>query len=191
MDLERRVKVLEDELKILKNQIQNTLLDIQGELGVSIGPGKHPVSPAAAVDTGMEEDEDEGGQRLMTRAAPAAAPRSAEPPAAVRQVAPARALPGSTAPDLATFARLLSWVRTTVGRVGGDAVRQALGLAVSSGQLPSVMQASLWAMLPTEDGKPNADISQVLPVYLELNALLLPEAQVASPVAVMEARSGG
>jgi hypothetical protein len=26
---------------------------------------------------------------------------------------------------------------------------------------------------------------------LELNALLLPEAQVASPVAVMEARSGG
>ena len=29
MDLEKRVKTLEDELKILKNQIQNTLLDIQ------------------------------------------------------------------------------------------------------------------------------------------------------------------
>jgi hypothetical protein len=50
VSLEQRVKKLEDEVKILKNQIQNTLLEIQAEI-----MGHYYTSLRA--EDGLQEDE--------------------------------------------------------------------------------------------------------------------------------------
>lgn len=44
MELERRVKTLEQEMKILKNQIQNTLLDVQEQVLIHYYPALRPES---------------------------------------------------------------------------------------------------------------------------------------------------
>ena len=195
MDVEHRVKVLEDELKILKNQIQNTLLDIQGELSILGSTEKQAVASSLALESlSVNEMQNAVGVAV----APTSISRSAQ--ANVREVAtptlrtgtPASLSPGpSQSVDLAMFARLLTWVKTTVDQVGSEAVRQALDVAATSGQLPAVMQASLQTLLPPADGHTKADIGTVLPVYMELNALLAPGAQMTGPVTLMEANSGG
>ena len=198
MDVERRVKVLEDEIKILKNQIQNTLLDIQEEIVGSAGVDKRATrTNAQQASTPMEAAE---------QLAPAVAASLPAAAYAVKQVSARDSEPVAVAPrtvsaagdtrpapdmDLAMFARLVAWAKNGASRAGSAATRQALEVAVSNGQLPQVMRANLEALLPKEDGQPAADIGEVFAIYLELNALLSRDAQVSGPIAVMEARNGG
>ena len=96
--LENRIRTLEHEVKVLKNQIQQTLLDIQMQIMTHYYPSLHAA----------EDEEPAGGYspapRRQEAPAPPATPATSPvaelyPPAQVPQSRMAGSQPGASAPD--------------------------------------------------------------------------------------------
>ena len=179
MDLERRVKMLEDEVKILKNQIQNTLLDIQdGLLAARLGETGRPSAIGAA-------DPSPKGAR---EGAKAPAPRPTEESrASLGRRESARSAADEL--DFATMARLVKWLQSSAARVGAGATREALQAAHEAGQLSAAARDSLLALLPEGEEDVQVNMSEFLRIYRLLNGILQGEAEPVE-VAAQAVRRG-
>jgi hypothetical protein len=80
MELEQRVKTLEYEMKLLKNEVQRTLLDIQEQVLVHYYPALRTEEEKPSEGTILAIEALRSRQPAPSAAPPAAAP--AEPPAA-------------------------------------------------------------------------------------------------------------
>ena len=144
--MEQRVKTLEQEMKILKNQIQKTLLDVQEQVLLRY-------HPALRSDEGTANGNGNGnGNRYgnaekshLTETTYQDHPSSTSTPL-VRQISLAdlRSTPASTNPDSTAagqdnFTALAAWVAESVGQVGGERTRKILALrAAASGITPHI-----------------------------------------------------
>jgi hypothetical protein len=158
--LEQRVKTLEYELKILKNEIQRTLLDIQEQVLVHYYPDlrTNSDSDADAVSHSMATIQEKKGQldataQLRARAAAASekanpqsapiaavpvAPTPTPPPPPVQQpMRVAQAVSAAAAGgDEATPAQMMAlsdWVSDTVAHIGRGRTAQVVDAAGSMG----------------------------------------------------------
>lgn len=196
MDIEQRVKSLEQEMKILKNQVQKTLLDIQEQILVHYHP---------ALRT-----EDESHDEISVLAQGAARPaHSNGQPAAdfepnqpaglkMRQVSladlrettrplpeplsttPAATAPAATAPATATapaaadqaFAGLVDWVGGSVAKIGAERTRKLLDLRASSGAIPPDIYDTMQQLIILCDENEGADAAETAVLLQQLAQLL-------------------
>ena len=130
MELDQRVKALEYEMKILKNEIQHTLLDIQEQVLVHYYPtlrAEDSMPPAEAI------------AQSATRAAAAAsaAPSAAAPVLKKVSLDEIRATPLAAVPmpggsvDQATMVKLLEWVNDTLVRPGSKRTSRLIETCVA------------------------------------------------------------
>ena len=190
MDIEQRVKSLEQEMKILKNQIQKTLLEIQEQILVHYHP---------ALRT-EDESYDEIGLLAQGAARPAhsngqpAADSELNQPAGLkmRQVSladlrettrplpePLSTTPPATAPAATTpaaadqaFAGLVDWVGGSVAKIGAERTRKLLDLRASSGAVPPDVYDTLQQLIVLCDENEGADAAETAVLLQQLAQLL-------------------
>lgn len=146
--LEQRIKTLEYELKILKNEIQRTLLDIQEQVLVHYYPDlrTNSDSDAESVGQAMNAIQEKKGQldataQLKARVAAAsekpvqpAAPVA--PPSPIQPVRVTQAIAVATTGDEATHEQMMAlsdWVNDTVAHIGRKRTVQVVDAAGSMG----------------------------------------------------------
>lgn len=182
MELEDRVKALELELKVLKNEIQNTLLDIREQVlalyhpsltatettRVDVEPPRAgsvvaTQSPAAASEDGSDsEDRD-----LFDRSVAA----EIAPPSQQERTAPRPAPAG----DNTVLAKLAEWTSRTMKRIGGEQTGKLIQIYARGGYLTSEITGLLQQLIllsDEEDSTEDVDIKDLLDALLELNQVL-------------------
>ncbi|MBP6805404.1 MAG: hypothetical protein KA362_14935 [Chloroflexi bacterium] len=183
MDIEQRVKSLEQEMKILKNQVQKTLLDIQEQILVHYHPALRtedesydeisaPARGATrpAYSNGQPAADFEPNQptglkvrqvsladlRETTRPLPEKLPATATPPAAADQ----------------SFAGLVDWVGGSVAKIGAERTRKLLDLRASSGAVPPDVYDTLQQLIVLCDENEGADAAETAVLLQQLAQLL-------------------
>lgn len=208
MDLEKRVQRLEDDVNILKNQVRNTLLDIQEQLSVHYHPSlrskraQRAARDASSAPKDVEEpedapcaehDDDSGPPKVKRvsleeiRHAPregVAAPEGVPPAAdAARPKTEGRA-------DTGLYTELLQWASASIDTIGPEHTRRILETYASDGHLApglaeSVIRlAALSSSTPT-DREPS--LQETLEALRTLNEVL---AGATLPGAGSEGRRG-
>jgi hypothetical protein len=212
MTLEERVKALEDELSILKNQIQSTLLDIQEQILVSRYPtlrsqdpasggtrppcdnGSHRRAPAfAGVQTVFLKDqeqeatlEQEALQEALDTEEAAEASDSALTSSG-RSPAPQAAAAGKA--SAAPLAELTTWVGSSVERIGKERTRKAIEIYAQGGYLAAETKDMLLQLLSLADQEVHPEqigFGDVVSSLSELNTVLHAEAEKVIPPWLME-----
>lgn len=196
MKLEDRVKALEYEMKILKNEIQRTLVDIREQLLVHYYPDLRPedfappedlVPPPQAVreDEGMREEGPEQPKvrkvsleevRTVQESTPTAAP--GEGPADGRQEA-----------DWSVLPELLTWVEHSVGKIGRERTSKLIETCTGRGLIPPEARDVLLrlVLLSNEDTpRERVPVNQVLNELLELKKVLRCNIDVEEALALIE-----
>lgn len=182
MDIEQRVKSLEQEMKILKNQIQKTLLEIQEQILVHYHPALR-----------TEDDSyDDSGVLAQGAARPAhnngqpAADSEPNQPAGLkmRQVSLAdlreatrplpEQLPAAAPPATAnqSFAGLVDWVGGSVAKIGAERTRKLLDLRASSGAISPDIYDTLQQLIVLCDENEGADAAETAVLLQQLTQLL-------------------
>ncbi len=191
MDLDQRVKALEYELKILKNEIQRTLLEIQEQVLIHYYPTLRsddsqppadavamvakmaaPPAPAAAVTTKkVSLDDIRAAQQPAASATPAGAP-------VVR--------PGGV--DQAAMVKLLEWVNDGTAKLGGGRTGNLIEACVNKGVLDADTQAILQRLTSlSKDADPErVAANDVLTAVLKLDDILGRQANVDEALSLIE-----
>ena len=147
MELEQRVKALEYEIKILKNEVQRTLLEIQEQVLLHYYPALRADEsvPSEAIIQSLEQ----ARQKTASVANPAA-------PTPVKQVTleQIRAAQGHP-PDLeaqkeAMKQQLVEWVRESAVMIGGARVGKMLEVSARKNILPSEFKEALRQLVPPD-----------------------------------------
>ena len=174
MDVEQRVKALEQEMKILKNQVQKTLLDIQEQILVHYHPTLRTEDPT--VEDNLE----------------AARPSGPNTGSKVRQVSlaelrqPTRPFPDADLADPASptpnvtpstqedpnYAGLAEWVGDSVGKIGAERTRQLLDLRAANGSISPGVYDTLQQLIMLCDGNEGAEAAETAVLLQQLNQLL-------------------
>ncbi|MBI2910845.1 MAG: hypothetical protein HYY05_01790 [Chloroflexi bacterium] len=193
-----RLQELEDEVKLLKNEIKQTLLDIQEHLLTmpAASPGASPplpppgdaapaTQPPASADSTSPEwaaepepGEPEPASASIATSREAASLDKTESPAGLPpNGTPPGPANGSTvtSPDLRTVARLTQWVGSTVSAIGQERMSAILELFELLEQIPEPISRALLGFARLEagsvEGGPTAR-GESLAALLELNGLL-------------------
>lgn len=196
MDLEQRVKTLEYEMKILKNEIQRTLLDIQEQVLVHYYPAlrteetgvpanavqaveasrakanQNP-TPTAPVVKQVSLDEARSFARAADPTAPAPAPQSNSAPEPT--AAPAVAAVATPVADEATrMSKLLQWALDGSAKMGSDRFDALIKECARQGALTPEMQQVLAQIAPLNRRAAPETVSagDMIRVVLELDAIL-------------------
>ncbi len=186
MELDQRVKALEYELKILKNEIQRTLLDIQEQVLVHYYPSlrtEDSSPPAEAV------------AQLASRAAAAAA--APVPTPVIKKVsldeirtAPlAAAVPqASGSVDQAIMMRLLEWVNDSIPRLGGQRTNRLIETCTARAIVDHDTQAILQRLtaLNQQPDPPSVPANDALTLVLRLDEVLGRAADIDEALTVIE-----
>ena len=148
MDMEQRVKTLEQEVKILKNQIQKTLLDIQEQVLLHYHPALRPEESGAigfaAADSAKLNDNEYTDIPLTRPNAPLVRQVSlADLRTTPEPVAPSKPTPPMNHQDLNSFSALSAWVAQSVGQVGGERTRKILALRAAATGIPHQIHNTL------------------------------------------------
>ena len=160
MDLEQRVKTLEYEMKILKNEIQRTLLDIQEQVLVHYYPALR-TEEAVPTDGIVQAVEAIRAKQVTAPAPAAAAPVSVAPPApAPEPVAPpplpivkkvsldeiraAHSQPAAAqVPDQIRMLKLMEWAMACAAKIGGKRTAQVIEICHQRGFLTADLREVL------------------------------------------------
>lgn len=178
MDAEQRIAALEQELEILKNQIQATLLTIQEQLLSQSYPalrGETPVaSKPTAVFNGMETETTEA------------------PPATVKRVSlnPGTGLSGErtveeTQPskDWQLLTRMESWASQKIEKIGLKRTREMIRLYAQQGRITPQLESELLkfiAIYDTNEPSPHPPRTVgEMPRTKSSNAKTVPAASIA------------
>ncbi|MBI5565400.1 MAG: hypothetical protein HY870_10910 [Chloroflexi bacterium] len=186
MELDARVKALEYEMKILKNEIQRTLLDIQEQVLVHYYPtlrAEDTAPPAEAV------------AQLANRAA-AAATASAPAPILkkvsldeVRPTTPPPAAPkASGSVDQAAMVKLLEWVNDSIARLGSQRTSRLIGTCVTRAILDNDTKAILLRLTSLNQQADPAQVAtnDVLTIVLRLDEELGRAADIDEALTIIE-----
>jgi len=215
VELEQRVKTLEYELKILKNEIQRTLLDIQEQVLIHYYPALR--SDDSAPPDGTLQAIEAIRSKQVT-AAPPVAQMSAAQPASVSQVAVApapagvpkakavtldeiRAVQGGAAApqaanvpaapaggDQAVMVRLSGWVNESTIRIGGERITKLIQACVARGVVPADSKDVLlrFASLNKDAAPEKVAANDILAVILKLDELMGRPADIEEALVIIE-----
>lgn len=155
MELEARVKALEYEIKILKNEIQRTLLDIQEQVLIHYYPSLRSEDSTPPAEAVVQLNRSAGAAGPVATGTPAAPPPAsvttkkvsldeirAAPSAAVPVAAPAAPKP-SGGVDQATMVRLMEWVNEAIAKLGSGRTTSLIELCVTRAILDGDTRAIL------------------------------------------------
>jgi hypothetical protein len=186
MELEQRVKTLEQEIKILKGQIQRTLLDVQEQLLVHYHPSlrvadhvaAEEATPARVIPFDMESDVPESKipapiisqvqkvtlddiRKVQTNGNGIPKPQPLLQPAA------------APSPQVDGFTRLAEWVDANVTKLGVARTRKLVEIRLQSGGLkPDVAETLLQIVALYEGEGDTAAAHETAHALQELNQLL-------------------
>jgi len=165
-ELEKRIQRMEEDLSILKNQIRNTLLDIQEQLAANYHPSLRASRSAATRTPGASPDGSE---------------EQAGPPK-VKQVSldESRAAGGAGANrdvsvGVGLLTSLMKWARNSVAAIGPLHTRQVLEAYATDGQLSEQLVervVSLTALSSAEPPDEDPSPESVLEMFVSLGEAL-------------------
>jgi len=174
MDLEKKVQILEQEIEILKNQIQATLLDIKEQMLTHTYPVlRADVQPSTASQSA-------NGQPMQTAASEVSEAQAASDKPQIRKVtlsdigkspAPQYQPEVGTAQNSATPAldwymlqELEAWVNSTLLEIGTQHTRELINLYTKNGQFTLEMRDALLQMISVQPNNTPASRPSMPPV---------------------------
>jgi len=197
VELEQRVKTLEYEIKILKNEIQRMLLNIQEQVLIHY-------YPALRVDDSAPEGAIQSLESIRERKASLGASPQAAAPSQVKQVPleelraaqgdnPASPRPGEEA-DQTSILQLSGWVGGSVKRIGRQRTAKLIETCVDQGWIPPESMNVLLrlASLGSDEGAPETvAVNEILGALLQLSQLLGRGSDVEEALTLIEEASLG
>lgn len=210
MELEERIQRLEEDVSILKNQIRNSLLDIQEQLAsnyhpslrVSRGASRQAARRPRGGEPPADDDDEEDSQPRVRKVSlkelqhePDDDPRSHADTGQRRgngRTSPLPGAPGSPVPfgDLGLYAELIKWAHASAARVGAANTRRVLETYAAEGMIQTQTAAAIVDLVPSVGDDPSADevsADDMLTVLMALHGVLT--ASGAGP-ATAEGRRG-
>jgi len=187
MELEQRVKTLEYEMKILKNEIQRTLMDIQEQILVHYYPSlrREDDTPSDGIIQTFESIQKKRPAE-ETSPPPQAKKVSLEEVQAVEEeVSPASEAEMSQ-DDLM---HLSAWVSKAVKKMGGERTRKLVQAYTEKGFATTKVEGfllKLTAMSNDETPPEKVEMQETLGILLELNKLLGLETDVETALSLIE-----
>lgn len=198
MELEERVKALEYEVKILKNQIQGTLLDIKEQILIHYYPSlrAEESSPSEGVLRSFEAILSEKGKEGLevfidtsesastmepnsTDSEPLAHPFMEEIEDALKGVPTSPEEQPPPRPDKevdwVTFTALVGWASESIERIGRERTRKVIEICTKGGYLDTKVKDVLLQLvsLSNEETPPEkVDMKEVTDALLELRKVL-------------------
>lgn len=187
MELEERVKTLEYEMKILKNEIQRTLLDIQEQILVHYYPS-------------LRREEDIPSEGIIQTFESIQKKKPAEemsPPPQAKKISleEIRAMEGEASPPSEaemsqdSLMHLSGWVSKAVKQTGGERTRKLVQAYTEKGFVTPKVEGfllKLTAMSNDETPPEKVEMKETLGILLELNKLLGLEADVETALSLIE-----
>jgi hypothetical protein len=194
VELEQRVKALEYELKILKNEMQRTLLDIEEQVLIHYYPALRAgdaIPPEGIVQAAEAIRVKRGEQATSAPAAPAAKKVSLEEiRAAGVPTLPqaAAALSTGTGMDQATMVKLSEWVSNCAQMIGGERTGKLIEMSASVGIVPPEVKDVLKRLASLNKGAApdQVAVNEVLGAVLRLYELMGRAANVEEALALIE-----
>jgi hypothetical protein len=182
--MEQRVKTLEYEIKILKNEIQRTLLNIQEQILIHYYPALRSdnETPSEGVVQSLESIRE---RRASTGEEQASA--SAVKKVSLEDLEDGSGAAKGTAQEEAM--RLSAWVSQSVGRIGKERTARLIESCVSSGWIDPDSKTVLqkFASLSDDEGVPMAvAVNEILAVIMALNPLIEQEVDVETALSLIE-----
>lgn len=203
MALEDRVAILEDQMKILTNEIQNILLDIEEQVLTHYYPelrvdessasGNAPRSSGATRTYRVEEAPAEPVHRSATASSDGEqreTGREAPPPVSSLTQDPPRSGEGAEY----AFTELVDWMGRSVDKIGSERTEKVIEGYVRDGHLSMGSRDILFQLvsLAGEDDPPSAvSMKEMLDVLAELNAVLGRGTDLTEVQALLEESSDG
>jgi hypothetical protein len=188
MELEQRVKTLEYEMKILKNEIQRTLMDIQEQILVHYYPSlrREEDTPSDGIVQTFESIQAKKGPAEETSPAPQAKKISLEE---------VQAMEGEASPPAEAeisqdgLMHLSGWVTKAVKKMGGERTRKLVQAYTEKGFVTPKIEGfllKLTAMSNEEAPPEKVEMKETLSTLMELNKLLGLEADVETALSLVE-----
>ena len=205
--VEQRLKTLEYELKILKNEIQKTLLDIQEQILTHYYPTLYPSDQTEATPDGGAPSQQQG---IAPGPAPAPAPPAAGTAVAIENRPPVtqvsldqiRQMQGQAAarPEAGTASQpaqgagqanviaLSEWVSNCAGKIGGERTRKLVQASAQKGLFTDEIRDLLMRLVSVGNGgdPEGVAINEILNAVLKLNELLGRVATVEEALTLIE-----
>lgn len=196
MELEQRVKALEYEIKILKNEIQRTLLDIQEQILVHYYPALR--SEESAPSDGTLQAIEAIRAKQVNLAPPPSVPvpvakkvtldeiRATSNATAAPQ--PAVASPSAPVGDQAVMVKLSGWVSDSAAKLGSERTTKLIQTYIDKGILSIETKDVLLRMasLNKEAAPEKVAANEILAAILKLDEMLGRAADIEEALAVIE-----
>jgi len=187
MELDQRVKALEYELKILKNEIQRTLLDIQEQVLIHYYPALRTDDTTPPADAIAQLSRAQSSP--VSPAAPAAAPVVATKKVSLDDLrSTPMAAPVTAGIDQSTMIRLAEWVNDTIHKLGSGRTARLVETYVGKGILDASTQVVLLRLtsLNKEPDPERVAVNDVLTCLLALDEALGRTPNVDEALILME-----
>ena len=197
MELDQRVKALEYEIKILKNEIQRTLLDIQEQVLIHYYPtlrSDDSLPPEAIAQAFSAKQAAAVSPAAVPAPAPAPIPAvkkvtlediraQSEPAAAFTAATPAR-----TGSDQSIMVNLSEWISTNAPKIGGERIGKIVEVCGNKGIIPAETKAVLMrvASLSKDAAPDQVPVNEILNALLKLDGVLGRAADVEEALVLIE-----
>ena len=202
MELEQRVKTLEYEMKILKNEIQRTLLDIQEQVLIHYYPSlrTEETAPSEGVIQALES------VRAKRWDAPQETPDSPIKKVSLGEVNAGQeeeddalpeeppATPSGAESDKDVVVKLSGWISSTARKIGGERTGKLIQAYTSKGIISPDLESPLLRLvgLITDDSAPRqVAVNEVLKALLHLNELLGRDSNAEEALSLIEGANLG
>jgi hypothetical protein len=189
VELEQRVKTLEYEMKILKNEIQRTLLDIQEQILVHYYPSlrREDDTPSEGIVQTFESLQGKKVPTEETSPPPQAKKISLEEVQAMEEEEASPPPEAEMSQD--DLMHLSAWVSKAVKQMGGERTRKLIQAHTEKGFATPRVEGfllKLTAMSNDETPPEKVEMKETLSILLELNKLLGLEANVETALSLIE-----
>ncbi len=202
MELEQRVKTLEYEMKILKNEIQRTLLDIQEQVLIHYYPSlrTEETAPSEGVIQALES------VRAKRWDAPQETPDSPIKKVSLGEVNAGQeeeddalpeeppATPSGAESDKDVVVKLSGWISSTARKIGGERTGKLIQAYTGKGIISPDLESPLLRLvgLITDDSAPRqVAVNEVLKALLHLNELLGRDSNAEEALSLIEGANLG
>ncbi len=198
--LEQRVKALEYELKIIKNQVQRTLLDIQEQVLIHYYPSlrAEEETPTEGILQSLEAI-----RREKQAAGEAPNPPGAQPEVKMVSLGNVKAgqeeTPGSlegevSSPseggeDQSRIMELSGWVSSTAQKIGGERTGRLIQACTNKGIIAPDIEVSLLrltGLISVDSAPEQVAVNEILGALLKLNELLGRGSDVEEALSIIE-----
>jgi hypothetical protein len=195
MELEQRVKTLEYEFKILKNEMQRMLLDIEEQVLIHYYPTLRTEDSAPsegisqAVGALRAKQAAEPGSTPATPAAKKISLEEARAAQSVKMAPPSAAAPASSmGMEQATMVKVSEWVSSNALKIGGERTAKLIETSANHGILAPELKDVLkrLATLSKEAPPEKVAVNQVLGALLKLYELMGHASNVEEALALIE-----